>query len=651
MESKRIEWFTNISIRKKLYFAIGVMAFLIALELGTLLFSINTLSAVRAFVGAESLWSKAQKDAVYNLRKYTRSGKEADYKEFIRFMDVPLGDRITRIEMMKENPDISIMRKGLIVGRNHPDDIDGMIQLFRRFHNNAYISKAIKIWGDADSTIDEMIVTAQNIHAEISILGLNASRTDENLKQINLINKKLTLLEDEFSFTLGEGSRWLENLVLNILLIIALTVEISGLWISISISRGITKGISEIISTSKEAATGNLKAQAIVYSKDEIGQLAHAFNEMIQKLNEKIIALSESEEKFYSIFHSSSVGMTISNFSDKIILEANQVFLDSIEYSKEEVIGKNAIEIGIIDNFEERNEVLKKVNSLGRSPDFELRLRTKSGAHFDALISLTVMPIKGEKCVVSIFYDITEKKKIENDLRRKTLELASSNKELENFAHISSHDLQEPLRTVSNYMQIFEEDYLDKLDEDAKKHIYAVKNATKRMSNLIKALLDYSRLGREKKLVYINCRNIVNDVLADLNNLIETSKAKIILTDLPDLYVYETELHQLFQNLISNAIKFRSTLVPPEIKITATLKNNLWEFAVADNGIGIDEKYQSRIFDIFQRVHSATQYEGSGIGLANCKKIVEMHQGQIWAEYSLGNGSTFKFTIPIIKTT
>lgn len=650
MESGRLNWFKNISISKKLYFAVGVMAFLILVELATLFFSISTLSSVRAFVGAEGLWSKAQKDAIYHLRKYTRSGKEKDYQDFLHFMKVPLGDRKTRLEMEKANPDKEIMRQGFIEGRNHPDDVDGMIQLFLRFHSITYINKAIRIWSDADSTISEMQITAAKLHAAIVASGVNAAQMEENLKHINEINKKLTQLEDDFSFTLGEGSRWLENLILKILLLIALTVEISGLWLSISISRNISKGINEIINTSKAVGEGNFSSRANIYSKDEIGQLASHFNGMIGKLDEKIIALSESEEKFYSIFHSSSVGMTISRLSDKVILEANEKFFSSLGFSKEEVIGKTATELGIIANMDQRNQVLKLINETGKTPDFELTFRTKSGAMMDALISLTVMKINGEPCVVSIFYDITEKKQIELALHKKTLELASINKELEHFAHISSYDLQEPLRTVSNYMQVFEEDYLDQLDENARKYITSVNNATKRMSQLVKALLDYSRLGRNKNLIKVSCTTLVSDVIADLNSTISTSGAEITVSELPELMVYETEFRQLFQNLIANAIKFQKKSIVPKIQISAAYVNTVWQFTVSDNGIGIEPNNFKRIFDIFQRLHANTEYEGSGIGLANCKKIVELHQGEIWVDSIFGESATFTFTIPILET-
>ena len=649
MESTRQHWFKNISIAKKLYFAVGVMALLIAIELATLLFSISTLSSVRAFVGAEGLWSKAQKDAIYHLRKYARSGKAEDYTDFLHFMKVPLGDRKTRIEMGKENPDILVMRNGFIEGRNHPDDVDGMIKLFQRFHSISYINKAIRIWSEADSIITQMQITAEKLHASISVSGINASQTEENLKQVNDINKKLTVLEDEFSFTLGEGSRWLENLILKILLLIALTVEISGLWLSISISRNISKGINEIIRVSKEVSEGNLNTRSTIYSNDEIGQLAGYFNSMINKLDEKIVALSESEEKFYSIFHSSSIGMTISGFSDKKFIEANQKFLSSLGYTKEEVIGKTSLELGITNNVDRRNEVLKIVNEKGPTPDYELELKCKSGEIIDSLISVTVMKINGEQCVVTIFYDITEKKQTEIALQKKTLELSQINKELEHFAHISSHDLQEPLRTVSNYMQVFEEDYAEQLDDNARKYIKSINNATKRMSKLVKALLDYSRLGRNKNLVHVSCKNLIDEVLADLNSIIESSKAVIEVSEMPLLNVYEIEMRQLVQNLITNAIKFRQKGTQPKIQIAASLVNNQWLFSVSDNGIGIQEEHLNRIFDIFHRLHNSEEYEGSGIGLSNCKKIVELHQGEIWVESTFGKGTTFKFTIPQLE--
>src|ERR1700733_9173616 len=199
-------WFRNVSIAKKLYFTVGIMALLIALELIVLFFSINTLSSVRAYVGGEGLWSKAQKDAIYQLRSYGITHNEADYRKFQEFMKVPLGDHITRIELSKAVPDMRVARQGFIEGRNNPEDIDGMIMLFRRFHRNYYINRAIMAWTKADQAVFGFPVIGEKLHAEISSPAPSQDRINAILNEIDPLNARVTSSEDEFSFSLGEGS-------------------------------------------------------------------------------------------------------------------------------------------------------------------------------------------------------------------------------------------------------------------------------------------------------------------------------------------------------------------------------------------------------------------------------------------------------------
>jgi light-regulated signal transduction histidine kinase (bacteriophytochrome) len=241
--------------------------------------------------------------------------------------------------------------------------------------------------------------------------------------------------------------------------------------------------------------------------------------------------------------------------------------------------------------------------------------------------------------------DVTERK-IQEATLKKQMELEIKNKELEQFAYIASHDLQEPLRTVSNYMQVFEEDYLAQLDDNARTYLHAVNNATKRMSMLIKSLLDFSRLGQNTQLARADVKLLVDDMLADLGTMIKTSNTIIEVSEMPTLNVYGTEIRQVFQNLITNAIKFQRKDVQPKIKITSEQLSDKWKFSVADNGIGIAPLHFERVFEIFQRLHNNEQYEGNGIGLANVKKIIQLHQGEIWIESELGRGTTFHFTIP-----
>jgi signal transduction histidine kinase len=242
--------------------------------------------------------------------------------------------------------------------------------------------------------------------------------------------------------------------------------------------------------------------------------------------------------------------------------------------------------------------------------------------------------------------DITERKIAEQNLQKSLEDLESSNKELQQFAYVASHDLQEPLRMISSYTQLLDRRYKDKLDTDAQEFIrYAVDGAV-RMQRLINDLLDYSRVGtRDRAFEPVDTELILDQVLGNLSMAVEENQAVIEHENLPCVMGYPFQLRQLFQNLIINAIKFRGD-APPRIVISARKRGKKWIFSFRDNGIGIEPQYRDRIFLIFQRLHTRELYPGTGIGLAICKKIVERHGGSIWVESEPGKGSTFHFTIP-----
>lgn len=242
--------------------------------------------------------------------------------------------------------------------------------------------------------------------------------------------------------------------------------------------------------------------------------------------------------------------------------------------------------------------------------------------------------------------DLTERMLAETAIRRHAEDLEIRNKEIEQFVYIASHDLQEPLFTVNSFVEFFQTEYQHLFDENAKAYLNFIVQATDRMKNLIKNLLDYSHLGSEKILANIDCNQLLNTLTADLANQIKKSGAKVFYKDLPVIKGYPTELSQLFQNLISNAIKFRDKRELPEIEISAIKDPASWCFKIKDNGIGVDPRFREKIFLIFQRLHGRNEYEGNGIGLAHCKKIVELHGGKISVEPNDGKGSSFVFTIP-----
>ena len=228
-------------------------------------------------------------------------------------------------------------------------------------------------------------------------------------------------------------------------------------------------------------------------------------------------------------------------------------------------------------------------------------------------------------------------------------ELHRSNEELEQFAYVASHDLQEPLRKITSFIELFVRKYSGEVDKKADTYIQHIVEGTKRMQQLITDLLEYSRIGRSKtQLVRVGVREIVNQVLLHLEFAISQNNAVVILDRLPHVVTNPLRLGQLFQNLMANAIKFRSE-ESPVIRISAERKNDEWLFTVKDNGIGIEKKYLEQIFGIFQRLHPRSAYPGTGIGLAVCKKIVEYLGGRIWVVSTPEAGSAFSFTLPVKK--
>ena len=239
-----------------------------------------------------------------------------------------------------------------------------------------------------------------------------------------------------------------------------------------------------------------------------------------------------------------------------------------------------------------------------------------------------------------------ERKRAEEALQRTMAELERSNAELEQFAYIISHDLQEPLRMVASYTQLLEKRYKGSLDADAEEFIAYAVDGARRMQNMIQSLLSYSRVGtRGKPFEPTECESVFEQALANLKLTIDESGAGVTHDPLPRVMADETQLIQLFQNLLANAIKFRDEK-QPRIHVSAKEDSNECLFSVSDNGIGINPEYFDRIFVIFQRLHGREEYPGTGIGLSVCKRIVERHGGRIWVESQPGEGSTFHFAIP-----
>ncbi len=355
--------------------------------------------------------------------------------------------------------------------------------------------------------------------------------------------------------------------------------------------------------------------------------------------------LKNSNERFLKIFENNSFGMVLVNLETNKFQYVNGFFLRKFGYTSEEVIGKTPTELKIIEP-ESYEKVITLFKQQGYVKDFETLVRKKNGEIFWSSSSFQIIKINDVDFFLTSFFDITDRKKAEEEIKQKSEELENTNKELERFVYVASHDLQEPLRTISNFVGLLEKKYSGVTDTGTAQYLQFIVNAAGRMRNLIKDLLDLSRIGRNIIYTAVDGNEVFKEVIANLEASIKESNVKITAAELPVLYGNAGELKQLFQNLISNAIKFRKKNGIPEINITVEDKNTEYLFAIKDNGIGIEEQSIKKLFVIFQRLNDVTEYPGTGIGLATCKKIIDLHHGKIWVESKFGEGSTFYFTLP-----
>jgi PAS domain S-box-containing protein len=358
-------------------------------------------------------------------------------------------------------------------------------------------------------------------------------------------------------------------------------------------------------------------------------------------------ALRQSEERFSKAFLASPAALSITSLLDAHFVDVNDSFISMFGYTRSEVIGRRAEELNLYPELVARKEMGRQLREKGFIREYELKTRTKTGEERYALISAEILQLESNKHIISIIYDITQRKQDEESLRRTAEELVRSNAELEQFAYVASHDLQEPLRAVAGMVQLLQQRYQGKLDERADEYIEHAVSAATRMQGLINDLLAFSRVDRKgKPFDWVSIERVILAVQDNLMVTIRENDASITHDPLPSVYGDDTQLIQLFQNLIGNAIKFRSQ-EQPKIHISAEQQPEKWVFSIRDNGIGIEPQYFERIFAVFQRLHTRREYPGTGIGLAICKKIVERHNGQIWVDSQPGQGSTFYFTIPI----
>lgn len=332
------------------------------------------------------------------------------------------------------------------------------------------------------------------------------------------------------------------------------------------------------------------------------------------------------------------------------IIHVNDKFCQISKYSREELIGQNHRIINSGHHSKEFFTEMWKTIANGKIWEGEIRNRAKDGSYY--WVNTTIVPFTDEKGhpfqYVSIRYEITQRKNAEEQLRIYADKLETSNRELQDFASIAAHDLQEPLRKIMAFGDRLQTRYRESIPLEGKDYLDRMLASASRMRRLIDDLLTYSRVTTQAKpFEKTDLNQVLGDVLSDLEIRIEQVKGQVAGAHLPAIEADPSQMRQLFQNLIANALKFSLPNAAPQVQVSATVDGNRCTISVSDNGIGFEEKYLDRIFAIFQRLHGKHEYEGTGVGLAVCRRIVDRHGGSITAKSEPGKGATFFVTLPV----
>ncbi|TQV70066.1 ATP-binding protein [Denitrobaculum tricleocarpae] len=359
-------------------------------------------------------------------------------------------------------------------------------------------------------------------------------------------------------------------------------------------------------------------------------------------------ALMESEKRYRELYDNSPV-MLHSIGKDGKLISVSEFWLRKMGYTREEVLGRSSTDFLTEQSREyAKAEVIPRFIREGEITDVEYQFVKKDGEVFDALMSAIQEPAVGDGTSRSfaVVTDVTKQKQSETALAQTVSELERSNRDLQQFAYVASHDLQEPLRMVASYCDLLKLRFAEKLGDDGREFIDFAVDGARRMQGLINDLLKYSRAGNhEYQTTAVDLEEVVDSVRRDLSALIDERGVEIQCSDLPTIWGDSGQIRLVFQNLIHNAIKFNDA-TDPRIDIAAELEGGHWKISIDDNGIGIDPQHADRIFDVFNRLHTREEYSGTGIGLAIVKRVIERHNGQIALTTKAGKGTRFTFTLP-----
>lgn len=647
--------FTFPPITQRLLFIVGLFVLIVACLVFLTNARIEVQSAVRAYVGGEGLWSKGQKDAVHYLTRYARSHTEDDYQHYLQALAIPLGDQQARVELEKPNPDLAIVYRGFIQGRNHPEDVEGMAWLFRTFRHVGYMAKAIAVWTEGDASITQLRQRGDELHTAIVSQQAGPAEIDALLEQIHILNQGLTSLEDQFSNTLGEANRWVTRVLWRInaaatTLLLAMGLLLSWLVLrQMQAAEEAQQRANRLLQEEARISTGLARmGRELIASLDTraiLDRLCQLTTELLDCDCSHTVLASADENVFVPV---AGYGDSPEHWESMRVLRIPRVALASVleRFEREEIVHQTFPVAARESSMEQIPE------AYGITAAMAVALRRG-----DAIIGYLDVAYRGRQVSFSheqerLVHSIASLASLALANALLLEELERANRFRSDFVANMSHELRSPLHVIIGYSDLLHEGSYGTLTAKQTEIVHRTSERGRELLALVDATLDLSRLeSRRVPLVTQEVRlsTLIDELAADFGALPQKPDVRLafdVPAELPPLHTDTLKLKMVLKNLVGNAIKFTDR---GRVTVAARADDGRVEITVADTGIGIAPEAMPIIFEAFRQADNSTtrRHGGVGLGLYITRRLLELLDGTITVDSEVGSGSTFRIALPL----
>ena len=647
--------FDLLPITQRLLFIVGLFVLIVACLVFLTNARMEIQSAVRAYVGGEGLWSKGQKDAVHYLTRYARSHVEDDYQHYLNALAIPLGDQQARLELEKPDPDLAVVYKGFIQGRNHPDDVENMAWLFRRFRHIGYMARAIAIWAEGDASITELRRRGAELHAAITSEQADSAGLDAILEQINVLNRGLTSLEDQFSNTLGEANRWVTRVLWRInaaatILLLGMGLLLSWLLLrQMQAAEEAQQRSSRQLQEEARISTGLARVgHELIASLDTsaiLDRLCQLTTELLDCDCSHTVLANSDEDVFVPV---AGYGDSPEHWESMRMLKIPRLALASVlaHFERDEIVHETFLAAS------HETAMVRIPEAWGITAAMAVALRRG-----DAIIGYLDAAYRGRP----VAFSSAQERLLRGVASLASLALANAQllEELERvnrfrseFMANMSHELRSPLHVIIGYSDLLHEGSYGDLTPKQTEIAQRTGDRARELLALINATLDLSRLEAQRVPLVaqeVHLPTLIDELASDFRALPQKADLHLVFdvpANLPPLCTDPLKLTMVLKNLVGNAIKFTDR---GQVTVGARADDGRVEITVADTGIGIAPEAVPFIFDAFRQADNSTtrRHGGVGLGLYITRRLLDVLGGTITVDSEVGCGSTFRIALPL----